>query len=368
VVTFDLLLVGFGHVAQRFVTLLAERGTALARSHGVRVRVVGIATRRHGRVHAARGIDAVPLVARIQRGQPLTSRPDLRPTTAFIRDVVGASRAARAGRFIVIETTTLDIASGRPAIDHVRAALRAGAHVVSANKGPVAFAYRALARAAARANRRFLFEGAVMDGAPVFNLVREALPAVSILGFRGVVNSTTNYILTAMERGQTFAGALRAMQAAGIAEADAALDVEGWDAAVKTAALANVLLGAHLTPLDVERRGISAGTRARVRAARASGRRLKLVVTAERHGDRVRARVAPVALPASDLLAGLEGQQNALILRTDLLGELAIVQRGAGLTQTAYALLSDLLTIARDLNRRPGDRQRRASARAGSDR
>ena len=262
-----------------------------------------------------------------------------------------------------METTTLDITRGQPAIDHARAGLAGGAHVVTANKGPVAFAYNRLVRTARAADRRFLFEGAVMDGIPIFNLVRETLPAVRILGFRGVVNSTTNYILTAMERGERFADALAAMQVAGVAEADASLDVDGWDAAAKTAALANVLLDARLTPRSVDREGLSAATAERATQARAAGRRLKLLASAEGHGRQVCARVAPTEVPEGDLLAGLEGQQNAIVLHTDLVGEIAVVQRGAGLTQTAYALLSDLIAVARDVNGRSTGRRSRSSAR-----
>jgi homoserine dehydrogenase len=275
-------------------------------------------------------------------------------TLSFLRDALKRSAAAaRQRRLIVIETTTLDIARGEPAIGHIRAALAGGAHVITANKGPVAFAYGALARAAQRADRRFLFEGAVMDGVPIFNLVRETLPAVGLLGFRGVVNSTTNFILTAMEEGQRFEEALAEMQARGVAEADASLDVDGWDAAAKTAALANVLLGAKITPKDVDRQGIGPDTGRRAREARAAGRRLKLVARAERDGRRITARVAPEDLRGDDLLAGLEGQQNALILKTELLEEIAIVQRSGSLTQTAYALLSDLITITRAVASRP---------------
>jgi homoserine dehydrogenase len=275
-------------------------------------------------------------------------------TLAFLRDAATKSRtAARTGRLVVVETTTLDIARGEPALSHVRTALSLGAHVVTANKGPVAFAYRALARAAQRAGRRFLFEGAVMDGVPIFNLVRETLPAVNVLEFRGVVNSTTNYMLTEMERGRTFEAALKEMQAGGVAEADPSFDVDGWDAAAKTAALANVLLGGRLTPRDVEREGITPASGRRAVEARAAGRRLKLVARAAcergqgRQGRRVQARVALEELAGDDLLAGLEGRQNALILRTDLLDEIAIVQRGGSVTQTAYALLSDLVAVAR---------------------
>jgi homoserine dehydrogenase len=258
-------------------------------------------------------------------------------TLDFLHDALTNSRAAaRQRRLVMIETTTLDIARGEPATSYIRAALTAGAHVVTANKGPVAFAYHALARAAARADRRFLFEGAVMDGVPVFNLVRDTLPAVNVLGFRGVVNSTTNFILTAMEQGRPFAEALAEMQASGIAEADASLDVDGWDAAAKTAALANVLLGARITPDAVDRRGITPRSGRRAVEAHAAGRRLKLVARARRERRRVTASVRPEELPADDLLAGVEGQQNAIILETDLLDEIAVVQRSGGLTQTAY--------------------------------
>ena len=363
--TFDLLLVGFGHVAQRFITLLAEQRKTLAREHGVAARVVGITTRSHGQIHDNRGVDAASLLRKAAHGKPIGSIPDAHNAADWIRKAAGTTSAARDARLVVVETTTLDILRGQPAIGHVRAGLTSGAHVVTANKGPAAFAYRALAQTATRAGRRFLFEGAVMDGVPIFNLVRDTLPAVKILGFRGVVNSTTNYILTAMEAGQPFDEALAEMQKAGIAEADASHDVEGWDAAAKTAALANVWLDARLTPHAVERQGITAATGARAKAARDSGRRLKLVVSAARRGDRVNASVAPEELAPDDLLAGLEGQQNAILLQTDLLGEIAVVQHGAGLTQTAYALLSDLITIGRDIRRRPSARRAPARARRG---
>jgi homoserine dehydrogenase len=353
--TLDLVLIGYGHVAKRFVALLAEQRTALARRHGLTTRVVGIATRRHGQAYGAGGLKP-SVVSGFSRTVAAGRRQDGPPegghyvlsTNAFLRDALSKSRAAaRQRRLVVIETTTLDIARGEPATSHIRAALTGGAHVVTANKGPVAFAYRTLARAAGRADRRFLFEGAVMDGVPVFNLVRETLPAVNVIGFRGVVNSTTNFIVTAMEQGQPFAAALAEMQARGIAEADASRDVDGWDAAAKTAALANVLLGASITPHAVDRQGITPHDGRRAIEARAAGRRLKLVARARREGRHVSARVRPEELPADDLLAGLEGQQNAIILETDLLEEIAVVQRGGSLTQTAYALLSDLITIAR---------------------
>jgi homoserine dehydrogenase len=348
---FDLILIGYGNVARRFASLLDEQREVLLRDYGLRARIVGIATRKHGQTYG--GTDVVSGFSRTV-GPPESGHYLKQTTLSFLRDALKRSAAAaKQGRLIVIETTTLNIARGEPAIGHVRAALAGGAHVITANKGPVAFAYGALARAAQRADRRFLFEGAVMDGVPIFNLVRDTLPAVGLLGFRGVVNSTTNFILTAMEEGQRFEEALAEMQARGVAEADASLDVDGWDAAAKTAALANVLLGAKITPKDVDRQGIGPDTGRLAREARAAGRRLKLVARAERDGRGITARVGPEDLRGDDLLAGLEGQQNALILKTELLEEIAIVQRSGSLTQTAYALLSDLITIARSVASRP---------------
>jgi homoserine dehydrogenase len=350
---YDLALVGFGHVGRRFARLLEERAGCLAHQCALETRIVGICTRRHGTARNAAGIDGGRAAGLVEAGHrlDLVDAPDGFPAppatgVEFIEQLAAVTRAPLTGRLVVVETTLLDIAAGQPAIDHVRAALRAGAHVVTANKGPVAFAYADLRARARAANRAFLFEGAVMDGIPVFNLARTTLPAVSIRGFRGVVNSTTNYIITAMEHGRELAESLTEMQVAGIAEADASLDVDGWDAAAKAAALANVLLEGRLTPQEVERTGIGGLTGAAVREAAARGRRIKLVASGTRRGEGVTARVAPEELPAGDLLATLRDQQNALVLDTDLLGEFSIVQLGGGLTQTAYALLSDLVALA----------------------
>jgi len=405
----DLLLVGFGNVARRFVRLLDERAERLRHDHDLTWRVIGIATRRHGAACALDGLDvsralelveagdsldalAPPPDARVLPGAASRDQPELscRRTpassqeraldsrvrggdevcmnsglpwndkgaeadtgisTAFIRRTIEDARRRDPARPIVmVETTLLDIERGQPAVDHVRAALECGADVVTANKGPVAFAARELLDLAARHHRAFLFEGAVMDGIPIFNLVRETLPAVSITGFRGVVNSTTNHIITAMEEGREFDAALAEMQEAGIAEADASFDVDGWDAAAKTAALVNVLMGGSVTPHAIDRTGIGRLTGVAVRDAVARNRRVRLVASARLQDGRPVGRVAPEELPSADLLAALTGQQNALVLQTDLLGDIGIVQRGSGLATTAYALLGDLVAVRRQLS------------------
>jgi homoserine dehydrogenase len=335
----DLALVGFGNVARRFARILEDCRELLMREYALDYRIVGVATRRHGGRYDPRGVDVTDF-----NGQDsITGR---RASPAL--DIIERLGQSDADFRVVVETTTLDIAAGKPAIDHVRAAVASGCHVITANKGPVAFAYAALRDEAEAGGVSFLFEGAVMDGIPIFNLVRETLPAVTLRGFRGVVNSTTNHILTALERGEPFDAALERMQSEGIAEADASLDIDGWDAAAKAAALANVLLDARISPHAVRRTGIQKSDGARARQALADGKRLKLVASAvrERNGG-VSATVEPVELPSSDILAGLDGKANALVLQTDLLGDLAICQLEGNLTHTAYALLSDLVTIRR---------------------
>jgi homoserine dehydrogenase len=333
----ELIYVGFGNVGRRVSTLLEELRDRLP----FEARTIAIVTGHHGATAPEGWPAALP--------QPsLDGESNAHVITALAQH---HADAAHDGRLVCIETSVLDIRRGEPAISHVRAALAGAAHVVTANKGPVAFAYAELAALARRVERRFLFEGAVMDGIPVFNLIRETLPGIRINRFRGVVNSTTNHILTMMERGGTLDAALAEMQASGIAEADPTLDVEGWDAAAKTAALMNVLMDAHITPHDIAREGIRQVTQADVASARSGGERVRLVASAEADGASARGRVRVECVPATDPLGSLEGQQNALLLGTDLLGEIGILQRDGGLTQTAYAVVSDLTTIAREPRR-----------------
>ncbi len=346
-----IVLIGFGNVARRFVQLLDESRDAL-RALDIEPVIVGIATRRHGAAFLDAGFEAdtlaryVDLVAADNAVGPASGSP-----TAL--ELIQRLGHMRSDARVMIETTVLNVQSGEPAVSHVRAALAAGAHVITANKGPIACAYRELADDAAARGLSLLFEGAVMDGIPIFNLVRETMPATTIHGFRGVINSTTNHMLCAMERGEDYDAALRRMQDEGIAEADPSLDVDGWDAAAKVSALANVWLDARMTPADVEREGLTPASSDRARSARAAGRRLKLVGSAERDAltKTLAARVRLEELPGDDPLAILDDQANALEIDSTPLGRIVITQRDGGLEKTAYALLTDLATLRRRLGR-----------------
>jgi homoserine dehydrogenase len=338
-----LALLGFGSVGRYFAGQLPGRYGRELRRLGVRPLVTGIATARHGAAIDARGLPLARCLALARSGRSLVPlhRGDDPPKSAL--DFI-----SRVPADVLVELTPLDPRGGQPAIRHARAALRRGMHVVTANKGPVAFALRSLRALAARQGRLFLHEGAVMDGTPVFNLAERCLAGARVAGFRGVLNSTTTRILSRMEEGVGFEAALREAQAAGVAEADPRNDIEGWDAAVKGCALANALMGASVRPKDVRRRGIAGVTAARLRRARRSGARLRLVVRAARRRGRVRITVAPENVPVDDLLVS-RGSDGVLVLETDLMREIGIWEGAGGVDQTAYAILADLAAVARFL-------------------
>lgn len=334
-------ILGFGNVGTAFARLLLHKAPLLAQDYDLVCSVVGLMTARHGGAVNPAGIDLEKALTLAESGASLDQMSTLSPPD----DSLLFLHACPAD--VLIELTPLNPNDGEPAISHVRTALEKGMHVVSANKGPLAFAYRELRDLAAAQQRAFLFESTVMDGAPVFGVARAGLPAAQVLGFRGVLNSTTNYILTQMDSGASFDEAVRGAQAMGIAETDPSADVDGWDAAVKTVVLANVLLGADLRPVDVNRTGIRGVTADALQAAHERGRRIKLVCQAERQGDGVVARVAPEAVSLDDPLSSLSGTSSMLTLRTDTLKGLSLIEFEPEPAQTAYGLLADLINLAR---------------------
>lgn len=251
---------------------------------------------------------------------------------------------------VMIEITTLEPETGEPAISHIRAAFARGIHVITANKGPLAHAYSALLQEAAVRQCQFRFESTCMDGAPVFNMVRNCLPGIEISGFTGVLNSTSKVVIAAMREGKSMEDGIREAQRMGIAEADASYDIDGWDSAAKTATLANVLLQANRTPLDVDRKGIGRLTPEKMEELKSQGKTVSLVSRASRTpSGEVKMRVRAEVLPDTDILASLQGTSNLLLLHTDLMGTVGTVAISPGVEQTAYGLFSDLVDIARSL-------------------
>ena len=233
--------------------------------------------------------------------------------------------------------------TGQPAIDHIRAALEHGAHAITANKGPVVHGYDELRELAAQQARAFRFESTVMDGVPIFSTFRENLPLIQVKGFRGILNSTTQVILTGMEQGLSFDESLKKAQEIGVAETDPSDDIDGWDAAVKAAALARVVMGVPIDIHKIERQGIRDLTGTAARAARAAGHPYKLVCRVSRDDGRISASVRPEQVPLSDPLAHVAGTSSIVYFETDMFPGLAITEIDPGLNATAYGMLSDFV-------------------------
>ncbi len=337
----NIAILGFGNVGRALAHLLIDKAEVLQADFDLTVRVTGIATRSRGLAIDPAGLDLPSALARVESGGRLDDLHRFAPaadTQAFV-EMCPAD--------VVMEATVLDPQSGQPATDYIRAALASGRHVVTANKGPVAYAYRQLTALAREHGVGFFFESTVMDGAPVLGIGREALLATEVRSIRGVLNSTTNYILTMLEQGLTFEQAVEGAQRLGVAEADPANDIDGWDAAVKIVVLANVLMGADLRPAHVDRTGIRDVTAEQVRAALAEQKRVKLVCEAVREGTAVRASVKPLMLDMSDPLSQVQRTSSAVQIETDTLPGLTIIEGDTGPITTAYGMLVDMINLAR---------------------
>ncbi len=318
-----LALIGYGNVGKAFARLIEQKRSQYP------FRIIAIRTARHGSAFDPRG---------------LAIEPAFEANAATVDEFLDRARPE-----IVIELTTLNPATGEPALSHIRAAFARHHHVVTANKGPIAHAYASLRDQARLAGVEFRFESTVMDGAPIFNMVRNNLPAAKIHGFTGVLNSTTKVVIDAMREGMTMEEGIAEAQRMGIAEADASFDIDGWDSAAKTAALANVLCDANVTPLDVDRRGIGRLTPEKIVALKESRKTVALVSRAKRTQDGLKLRVRAEVLDEGDILAAVRGTSNLLLLHTDLMGTVGTVAISPGVQQTAYGVFSDVVDIARAL-------------------
>jgi homoserine dehydrogenase len=337
----NLALIGLGTVGQGFLELLHEQRESLTTRYRLAVHVVGIATARRGAIFCLDGLDIPKVLAHKDDLTTFPAQPRL------IRGLSTQTTCTRPGVDVVVEVTPTDLTTGEPAISHVRAALAAGKHVITANKGPLALAYAEMTELATHRDAFLGFEGTVMGGTPVLRFARKGLAGCTIHEVVGIINGTTNYILTQMEVGQSYADVLAEAQRLGYAETNPAGDVEGYDAAAKLVIVANTALNAPLALSQVDRTGITGLTVTDIEAARQAGERWKLIARARRTPDGgVIASVRPERLPLSDPLAGVSGVVNAITYYTDMLGPVTITGAGAGGRATGYALLSDLIELA----------------------
>jgi homoserine dehydrogenase len=336
-----IVFMGFGNVGQALARLLIERRDFVNKKYNVDFIVTGIYTKRHGAAINSHGLDIDRSLQIISDGDSLNAVSALEcPGDAleFIRACPGD---------VLFENSPVNHISGQPAIDHLKAGLEFGMNVITANKGPVVHGYKQLTDLAARQGKQFLFESSVMDGAPIFSLFREALPGLELHAFRGILNSCTNMILTRMESGETFDQAIEYGRKIGITETDPSADVDGWDAAIKVAALVTVLMGVPLLPQDIIREGIRGITPAEIQKARDQGKRWKLVCSARRVGEQITTSVAPEMVSPDSPLFSINGTSSYIQFETDSLPGLGIVESDPGPKTTAYGLFADWLQTLR---------------------
>jgi homoserine dehydrogenase len=336
--TYRLVLIGFGAVGQGLAQILRYHSDWLARRYGVALQLVAVCTRNRGNLYDPDGLDPAILLEELTRTghlRDLAARTD--------RDAL--ELIERAAADILVEVSPTNLETAEPATSYIRAAIARGMHVVTANKGPVALRFAELRRAAIDAGVYFGFEGTVMSGTPALRLAWSDLAGCEIVELSGIVNGTTNYILTQMEQGKSYAAALAEAQQLGYAEADPAGDVEGYDAAAKALILANVVMDAQLGMSDIKRIGITGLTSEMIASAAAAGERWKLLARVWRAGEQVHASVLPTRLPLSHPLANVGGVTNAITFTTDLLGDVTLIGPGAGGAATGFAALSDILAM-----------------------
>jgi homoserine dehydrogenase len=318
-------LYGFGNVGRALARMLVATGAPFT--------VTALVTGRHGAVVHSGGIDLTTILAGTDL--PLGSAP---PIASLPAD-------------ILVEMTPLDPVAGEPALTYIRDALAAGMHVVTANKGPIARAYRELDALATKRGRMLRFEATLADCLPVFTLRRAALPLARIEAIRGIVSSTNNHILTAAAAGVPFADALAEAQRLGIAEADPRNDLDGHDAAAKATILANVLMDANLVPEDVTREPIDERAAKAARAAAKNGDRVRPLIEIARRGEAVVASFGPRRLGPLDPLYAVDDFSMGLVFDTDLAGRVVVQLHDPHVDQVAYAILTDLLEIGAKMPR-----------------
>jgi len=336
-----LVLVGFGNVGSALARLIVSKRSEIMERYDLDLRVVAIATGTHGLALDATGLDLTRALAIRERAGNLSELS----TGSAQTDIPSLLKEIEAEA--VLESVPVNYETGQPALSYLQAALERGLHAITANKGPVVHGYRALSEIASANGSSFLFEATVMDGAPIFSTWREGLPGARLMSFRGILNSTTNYLLTEMEAGKSFESALKEAQAIGVAETDPSGDIDGWDAAVKVAALATVLMETPLGIEEVERQGIGELNASQIREAVGAGHRWKLICSVWRAENQVFGRVRPERVGPEDPLYHVSGTSSQVTFSSDVLGDLTIMGTDPGPDTTAYGMFADLLNAVR---------------------
>lgn len=338
--SYKLALIGFGTVGSGFLELLNEKTDTLKEKYGLKTKLVAIADKYFGSVYDPNGLDIEKLLRIQEKGEG----KGLEKVEAEKTGLGSVETIELTNANVIVEATWTNVETGEPGLTHVKTALKNGKHVIMSNKGPCAVAYNEL-KDIAKKNESFMrYEGTVMAGTPVLKFIREDLAGCEIQSVRGIVNGTTNYILTKMEeKGWSFDEALKRAQELGYAEDDPSADIDGWDAAAKVSILSNVVFNTSITPQEVERTGIRDIKLEDIENL--EDKKMKLIAEVEESSGKIRASVEPRTIPLSNALSGISGATNALLIATDHLGKVMVTGPGAGKRETGQAILTDLINI-----------------------
>lgn len=335
-----LMLTGVGNVGRRFLELLVRKQDTLYSRLGLELILTGAADT-SGVAVCPTGLDPRQVVRLKTQSQGVAAYPHWGQRGVSALEMVQTTRAD-----LFLEASPANLEDGQPGLGCIERALSRGMHVVTANKAPLVLAFPRLLALAQAHDVQLCFDATVAGGLMAVNLGQRDLAATDIYRLEGILNLTTNYILTRMaEDGLNYDKALAHAQAAGHAEADPSLDVEGWDAANKLIILAHSVLGYPATLADVSVEGIMGITIETLHQAAAEGKRVKLVATAEWDGDRYRLNVRPIWLDDTHPLAHLGPKQMGIVYHTDINGVVsaAIVEETP--LPTAAAMLRDVISI-----------------------
>ena len=332
-------LIGFGNVGHGLVQVLNEKYEQYKRELGLDFRITAISDIKKG---CAVNPDGLPLADLVNSNDLDFINPAEHPGWNAIQMIHNAPTN------IIVELSYTDLKTGEPAILHCREAILSGKHVITSNKGPVALHHKMLLALARENGVQIGVEGTVMSGTPALRLGSEILRPAGIIEIKGILNGTTNYILSKMEENLSFEEALKQAQNLGFAEADPSGDIEGMDTAGKISILAQMIFGTAIKPIDIPREGIIDITPEDITSAAKNNSRWKLIGSLKKTETGLEASVKPIMLSRENPLANVMGVMNAIQYKSDLLGETTLIGAGAGRRETACAIIEDIVAIMKE--------------------
>lgn len=327
------VIIGFGVVGQSFAKLLLSRSADLYNQHGMKPRIVACVDN-SGSAVAPAGLDLKRLLEAKKTKGTVGAYEKL--STKFDSLQVIENVDAE----VMLECTPTNLSDGEPATSHITTAMRSHKHVICVNKGPLALAFPSLIELANYNGVMLRFSGTVGGGTPILEFAKRCLKGDRIISFKGILNGTTNYILSKMEQGQTYDTAMNDAKEKGYAEANPSLDVDGFDAAAKLVIMANWVMGMKVTIKDIHRTGIVNIKLSDVKNAAERGNAVKLLAVC----DSRRLHVTPTEVAKTDPIC-VNGTLNAVTFSSEHSGQQTIIGRGAGGMETASSILRDLIEI-----------------------